>query len=156
MEQQLIVFKIAQEHYGIDIDAINNIVQLLPITVLPHTPEFSEGVINLRGEVLAVMNLHKRFGFATAAVKGTHILIVNLEQTRVGLIVDAVVGVLQINSAQIVPPPSLVISAKSAFVIGIAKTKLGLVILIDPQELLSGTEQTALLKLQREKAKLHD
>jgi len=96
MERQLVVFTLAHEHYGVDIAAVESIIKLQPITVVPRAPAFIEGVTNLRGSVLPVMDLRKRFGLGSTAEtaekeqKDRRIVVVALEGVKVGMIVDAV------------------------------------------------------------------
>ena len=105
MENQLVVFDLANEHYGVDIAAVEGIIKIQPITAVPRAPSFVEGVTNLRGKVLPVIDLHKRFGLVgVEATKDTRIVVVEMNGTTVGIVVDAVSEVLRISPEAIEPP----------------------------------------------------
>lgn len=145
MEHQLVVFELGKEHYGVDISAVESIIKMQPITVVPHTPSFVEGVTNLRGSVLPVIDLRKRFGLAMDDIsKNSRIVVIALGKTKVGMIVDAVSEVLRIQEDQIEPPPPMVTSVDTTFIIGIAKIDNKLVILLDLSKVLSLQDVAAL------------
>ena len=116
-----------------------------PITVVQHTPSFVEGVTNLRGSVLPVIDLRKRFGLSLDDIsKNSRIVVIALGKTKVGMIVDAVSEVLSIPEDAIEPPPPMVTSVDTTFIIGIAKIESKLVILLDLSKVLSIQESMAL------------
>ena len=138
MEHQLVVFELGKEHYGVDISAVESIIKMQPITVVPHTPSFVEGVTNLRGSVLPVIDLRKRFGLSLDDIsKHSRIVVIALGKTKVGMIVDAVSEVLSVAEDAIEPPPPMVTSVDTTFIIGIAKIESKLVILLDLSKVLS-------------------
>lgn len=145
MEHQLVVFELANEQYGVDIAAVESIIKIQPITVVPHAPAFVEGVTNLRGSVLPVIDLRKRFGLPQEdSTKNSRIVVVAIQSTKVGMIVDAVSEVLRVPEGAIEPPPPMVTSVDTAFITGIAKINDRLVILLDLGKVLSLQEQAAL------------
>ena len=145
MEHQLVVFELGKEHYGVDISAVEAIIKMQPITVVPHTPHFVEGVTNLRGSVLPVIDLRKRFNIAQDEIsKNSRIVVIVLGKTKVGMIVDAVSEVLQIQEESIEPTPSMITSVDTTFITGIAKIDDKLVILLDLSKVLSLQEAMAL------------
>jgi purine-binding chemotaxis protein CheW len=146
MEHQLVVFELANEHYGVEISAVESIIKMQTITVVPHAPDFVEGVTNLRGSVLPVIDLRKRFGLALQETnKSSRIVVVTIEGVKVGMIVDAVSEVLRIADEAIEPPPPMVTSVDTAFITGIAKVADRLVILLDLPRVLSMQEKTELM-----------
>lgn len=148
MEHQLVVFELGREHYGVDISAVESIIKMQAITVVPHTPSFVEGVTNLRGSVLPVIDLRKRFGLALDDIsKNSRIVVIALGKTKVGMIVDAVSEVLRIPEDAIEPPPPMVTSVDTTFITGIAKVEDKLVILLELSRVLSLQEATALQPL---------
>ncbi len=150
MENQLVVFDLADEHYGVDIGAVESIIKMQPITGVPHTPVFVEGVTNLRGAVLPVIDLRKRFGLpAREATKDTRIVVVEMNGETVGMVVDAVSEVLSVPDEDVEPPPSLVSTVESVFIIGIAKSDERLVILVDLSQVLNVEEHASLQALQQ-------
>ena len=145
MENQLVVFKLADENYGIDIASVESIIKLQAITRVPHAPEFVEGVINLRGTVIPVMDLRKRFGLPYGKeTNETRIVVVELNGLTVGMIVDAVTEVLRVPDEAIEPPSALVATLDAAFITGIAKVGQRLVIILDLTKVLSHEEQPGL------------
>ncbi len=146
MEQQLVLFDLANEHYGIEIATVDGIIKMQEVVSVPHAPSFVEGVTNLRGSVLPVIDLRKRFGLAAVeATNDTRIVVVNMEGNRkVGMIVDAVTEVLTIPEDAIEPTPPIVSTIDSNFIIGIAKVDERLVILLDLASVLNEREKASL------------
>jgi purine-binding chemotaxis protein CheW len=145
MEQQLVVFELANEHYGVDISSVESIIKMQEITRIPHSPSFVEGITNLRGLVLPVIDLRKRFSLESqAASRDSRIMVVALGPVKVGMIVDAVSEVLRVPSESIEPPPSMTTSSKANFITGIAKLDDVLVILLDLSKILTTDEQVEL------------
>ena len=147
MEQQLVVFDVADEHYGVDIAAVEAIIKMQPVTAVPQAPPFVEGVTNLRGKILPVIDLRKRFGLPpltpaneTAARKNMRIVVVDMKGQTVGMIVDGVSEVLRISADAIEPPSPLVTTVASTFIQSIAKAGERLVIILDLQHVLSPRE----------------
>src|SRR5512138_18050 len=96
-EYQLVVFTIGEEEFGVDISQVREIVRLVQITCLPKAPVFIEGVVNLRGQVLAVIDLSKRLGIGSKQRgENTRIIVVEVGETTVGMIVDSVSEVLRL------------------------------------------------------------
>jgi len=142
MEKQLVVFELGGEHYGVEIFSVASIIEKQDIVEVPRSPEFVEGVTNLRGSVLPVIDLRRRFGVREAEhTKDTRIIVVELKGLTVGMVVDAVNQVLRIDEADIEPPSRVVATVDSAFIIGIAKTKERLIIVLDLHKVLSLEEQ---------------
>jgi purine-binding chemotaxis protein CheW len=142
---QLVVFELANEHYGVDIAAVEGIIKMQNITRMPQAPEFVEGVTNLRGSVLPVIDLRKRFGLQhQAATKDTRIVTVDMEGTKVGMVVDAVSEVLRVPEDAIEPPPPMVTTVDTSFIRGIAKMQDRLVILLDLARVLTLQERSEL------------
>ncbi len=147
-EQQLVVFRLGSEKYGIDIGRVQGIERMQPVTVVPRAPHFVEGVINLRGQITPVINLRTRFGFERAEpTKETRIVVVYMRDQWVGLVVDAVEGVSRLSSSQIEPPSAFVRSAESGYLRGIAKIEDGLLILLDLDKVLDGQEVAQLAEM---------
>jgi purine-binding chemotaxis protein CheW len=143
MEQQLVVFQLASEHFGVEISAVESIIKMQPITRMPHTPEFIEGITNLRGAILPVIDLRKRLGMPNTGSgerDNRRIVVININRRLVGMIVDAVEEVLKINSETVCPPPPLVTTVNSDYVTGIAKVSERLIILLELSKVLSSQE----------------
>jgi purine-binding chemotaxis protein CheW len=145
MEKQLVVFELANEYYGVDIAAVEGIIKMQPITVVPHAPSFVEGVTNLRGSVLPVIDLRNRFGLQKEEItRNSRIITVTIQGVKVGMIVDAVSEVLRVSEDAIEPPPPMVTNVDTAFITAIAKVDDKLIILLDLAKVLSLQEQEEL------------
>jgi purine-binding chemotaxis protein CheW len=145
MERQLVIFSLGDELYGVDIAAVEGIIKMQAITAVPHAPPFVEGVTNLRGKVLPVIDLRKRFGLnASQATRDSRIVTVEVAGLKVGMVVDGVSEVLRVPEEAIVPPSPLVTTVDSAFITGIAKVADRLIILLDLGQVMSVEEQAQL------------
>lgn len=136
-EKQLVVFDLADETYGVDIGSVREIIRIQEITKVPRTPDYVEGVINLRGKVIPVIDLRKKFGFQKAEVtKDTRIVVVDINGADIGVVVDAVTEVLRLSSDAVEPPTGVITTAESDYLLGIAKLESRLIILLDLQKAL--------------------
>ncbi|NQW17514.1 MAG: chemotaxis protein CheW [Chloroflexi bacterium] len=141
-EQQLVVFDLSGEAYGISIESVREIIRLQEITQVPRTPEFVEGVINLRGKVIPVVDLRKRFGLQERdRDSDNRIVNVDIGGHEIGMVVDAVTEVLRISSGSVEPPSNVITTADSGYLRGIAKLDNRLIILLDLEQVLSTDEQ---------------
>ena len=151
MENQLVVFMLANEHYGVNIAADESIIKLQPNTAVPRAPACVEGVTNLRGRVLPVIDLRKRFGLPMdQATKDTRIIVVEMNAALVGMVVDAVSEVLRVPGEAIELPSPIVTTVDSAFITGIAKVGERLIILLDLQKVLSPEEKADLAQVTKD------
>ncbi|GIV64405.1 MAG: chemotaxis protein CheW [Chloroflexota bacterium] len=145
MEHQLVVFELENEKYGVDIASVEGIIKMQEITRLPHAPEFIEGITNLRGTIVPVVDLRTRFGLPRKEpTRDTRIVIANMDSSKVGIIVDAVTQVIRVAEDKIEPPPQMSVTINSAFIKNIAKLESELVILLDLGKVLSTEEREAL------------
>ena len=144
-ETQLVVFDLSTESYGVDIGAVREIIRMQAITRVPRTPVFVEGVINLRGKVIPVIDLRKRFGLQVAEQdKENRIVVIDIGGQDIGVVVDAVTEVLRITADSVEPPSSVITSAESDYLLGIAKLEDRLIILLDLERVLSEEEKDVL------------
>jgi len=150
-EMQLVVFELGDESYGVDISRVQDINRMQEITEIPHAPESVVGVINLRGRVIPVIDLRKRFGLPDAVhTKDTRIVVVHLDDNLIGVIVDAVSQVLRIPADIVEPPSPVLAGVDSRYLRGIAKLDEKLVILLDLDFVLSRREQEAISEVLSE------
>ena len=145
---QLVAFGVAQGDYAVDIMRIKEIINPVPVTQMPKAPAFIEGVIELRGAILPVMDVRKRFDLTpTAATRATKFLIVAVDvgvaRIIVGLIVDRVSEPLRVPRAEIKPAPALSISER-AFFTGVVHHHGKMLMVLDPDSLLSSAEKQTL------------
>src|SRR3546814_12683658 len=119
MSSQLITFQIGEQFLGVDIMAIREIRAWSPTTLLPHVPDYVRGVINLRGNVLPVIDLAARLGWGLTEPTGRHVIIVvRIDEQLHGLIVDAVNAIVTVDDEAMQAPPSLSTDSASAFLKG--------------------------------------
>ena len=138
---QVVGFRIGNETYGVKIGSVREIVRVPEITSVPSAPDLVEGVINLRGKIIPVMDLRKRFGQAEIQPdKKNRILVVELENKLVGLIVNAASEVLKIPPSEIEAPGTVFAEGESGYVTGVGKLKGRLIILLDISKLLQRPE----------------
>jgi purine-binding chemotaxis protein CheW len=144
-EQQLVVFQLGAELYGVEIARVHEIIRLQTVTRVPHAPAFVEGVINLRGKVIPVVDLRRRFGLPVADhTRASRIVVVEIGDQVVGIVVDGVSEVLRVNKGTIEPPSPVVAGIESDYLLGIAKLPERLVILLNLDRVLARDERRAL------------
>ncbi|MBX3110481.1 MAG: purine-binding chemotaxis protein CheW [Fimbriimonadaceae bacterium] len=131
-ELQTVVFRLADEAYGIDIFRVNEIIRLREITSIPKTDSHVRGLVNLRGKTIPVLDLRARFNLAQAdETENTRIIVVESEGGNVGIVVDAVTEVMTLQPDQIEDTPALVSDVDNDFVRGVARRNENLITLLD-------------------------
>ncbi|HBU84986.1 MULTISPECIES: chemotaxis protein CheW [Paenibacillus] len=144
MEEELkvIVFKLGSEEYGIEVDKVQTIERMMPITRVPKTFSFVKGVINLRGVVIPVIDLRGRFSLPeTEYTDQTRIVIVGVDDMQVGFIVDSANDVIDIKRDAIDSPPEVVGGVKARYLRGVAKLEdTRLLIMLNLNEVLNKSE----------------
>lgn len=138
---QIVGFRIGDETYGVRISAVREIVRVPAITAVPNAPDYIEGVINLRGKIIPVMDMRKRFGIKNVEPnKKNRILVVELENKVLGLIVNSASEVLKIPPSDIEMPNTMFQEGEVSYVTGVGKLHGRLVILLDIGKLLQRGE----------------
>jgi purine-binding chemotaxis protein CheW len=144
-ELQIVVCELADEHYGLDIAKVFEIIRHQPITPVPRAPAFVKGVINLRGRIIPVVDLRDRVGMIDVEpTKETRIVVAESSSTRVGLIVDSVSEVLLLPIDAVETTPGVAAGADAEYLRGIAKLGNRLVLLLELDGLFAPADQTAL------------
>lgn len=142
---QLVTFSIGDEEFGVEILKVQEIIRMLEITKVPKAPPFVEGVINLRGKVIPILDLRKRFGLDSRSHdKNTRIIVIEINSMIVGFIVDSVSEVLRLPANTVEPPPPVVAGLDSDYISGVGKLEDRLLIMLDLNRLLSNEEQEKL------------
>ena len=144
-EEQLVAFELADEVYGVEIARVQEIIRMTEITKLPRAPHFVEGVINLRGRVIPVVDMKKRFDLKqTERTESGRIVVVDMGDHTIGMVVDGVSEVLRVPASAIEPPSPVVMTAQSDYIRGIAKQDGRLIILLSLDKILAKDEQQQL------------
>lgn len=138
---QLVGFKTGNEYFGVPIGKVKEIVRVPEITAVPDTPAFLNGVINLRGRIIPVIEMNGRLGVAGPGRKKTNrVLVLDIGGSVVGLLVDSASEILKVPEELIEPPPALVSAIGAEYVTGVGKLKDKLIVLLDVARLLSPEE----------------
>lgn len=146
---QLVTFSIGEEEFGVDILKVQEIIRTMEITKVPRAPAFVEGVINLRGKVIPIIDLRRRFNLAPKTHdKNTRIIDCVINNILVGFVVDAVAEVLRIPSNTVEPPPPVVAGIGSDYISGVGQLKDRLLIMLDLDKLLSSEDMEKLTAMQ--------
>jgi purine-binding chemotaxis protein CheW len=137
-KDKFLTFTVGKEDYGLEIYHVTEIIGIQKITEVPDMPDYVKGVINLRGKVIPIMDLRKRFKFEERAYDDrTCIVVVNINDTSLGLVVDKVKEVYDIPEKDIQPPPEIAEGNRQFFIRGLGKVEDDVKILLDAEKLLS-------------------
>jgi purine-binding chemotaxis protein CheW len=141
---QLVSFNIGDEEFGVDILKVQEINRMLDVTRVPNTPEYVDGVINLRGKVIPIIDLRRRFDMERKEHdKNTRIVVVELSGTVVGFVVDAVSEVLRIPRSVTEPPPPIVAGIQADYITAVGKLEDRLLILLDLEKVVANCQNQA-------------
>jgi len=152
-EAHIVGFRIGRETFGVPIGLVHEIVRVPDITSVPDSPGYVEGVINLRGKIVSVVDLRKRFGEKEiVAGKKNRILVAEVSGKMVGLIVDAASEVIKLPETEIDPPPSVFEEGELNYVTGVGKLKGRLIILVDLSKILQKGELRRLSEIAEQTA----
>jgi purine-binding chemotaxis protein CheW len=145
---QVVSFALGSEEYGVDIAQVQEINRMVTVTHVPQAAQFMEGVINLRGRLIPIIDLRTRFGMERAErTKNTRIVVTEIGSKRLGMVVDSVSEVLRIPVEQIEDAPDLVAGVDTEYIRGVGKLDDRLIILLDLGRVISADEKTELQKL---------
>ena len=140
-EGKFLTFELGKEEYGVEILTVREIIGIMDITTVPQTPEYMKGVINLRGKVIPVIDLRLKFSMEEEThTQETCIIVVEVNNTLIGIVVDNVSEVLEIKKEEIEPSPSFGQSIDTKFIMGLGKAKGKIIILLDIGKVLSSEE----------------
>jgi purine-binding chemotaxis protein CheW len=144
-DMQVVSFRVGNEEYGVDIAQVQEIIRMVEITHVPRSPRFIEGVINLRGQLIPIVDLRTRFGMERSpATKSTRIIVTEIGTKRVGIVVDSVSEVLSIAAENIEEAPEIVAGAGTEYIAGVGKVAERLIIMLDLKLVISGPEKQQL------------
>ena len=144
---KFLTFFLAGEEYGIEILSVHEIIGMMPITCVPGTPDYICGIINLRGKIIPIVDLRRKFGMESKAqTSETCIIVVHVQGVEVGIVVDRVSEVLNIAAGDIEPPPSFGKDVNTDYILGIGKSQSKVKILLNIDRVLSADQIVQLQK----------
>jgi len=148
-EKQVVVFNLGDEEFGVDIGEVREINRVAGITKIPNTPDSIRGIINLRGSVIVIIDLSIKLGLPPKPFnKNTRIIVIDVEGTTVGLIVDSATEVLRLNNNQIKPAPTVILRKIDAnYIEGVGVLEERLLILLDLAKVLEGKELNSVMQV---------
>ena len=151
---QLVTFQLGEELYGVNIMDVKEIVKTQNVRPIPHAPYYVEGIFNLRGEIIPVINLHKRFrlGKMAADEYGEDtggFIILNIDGIKISIIIDRISRVAMIDSSEVKPPPQMLTGIGSEYIHGVTQKENGYLIVLDIRKLFDPKELQKLIGNQR-------
>lgn len=143
-ENQFVIFRLGEERYAVDILNVGGISEFKDVTKVPNAPYFIDGIINLRGDIIPIVNLKKRFNIAEKDVDSdTRIIINNIKGKDIGFIVDEASQVIKIDDADIEEAPDIIKGTERQYISGVGKVDDHIVILLNLEKILNEEEQKA-------------
>ena len=142
---QLVTFHLGEELYGVDIMDVKEIVRLQNVRVIPNAPYYVEGIINLRGEIIPIIDLHKRFKIQTInkpediEIEGGFIIL-NIDGNKIGIIIDKVERVMTVKGEDVKDPPQMLSGIGSEYIEGVIREKNGYLIMLNIRKLFNANE----------------
>jgi purine-binding chemotaxis protein CheW len=151
---QMVTFELGLELYGVNILDVKEIVRVQPVRPIPNAPIYVEGIFNLRSEIIPVINLHKRFGLKRAVLNGddellSGFVILEIENMKLGIIIDRVSRVVSINSGEIQPPPQMLTGIGAEYIQGVVRQDESYLILLNIRSLFNPKELQKIAGLNR-------
>jgi len=151
---QLVTFQISDELYGVDIMDVKEIVRVQDIRSIPNAPGYVEGLFNLRGEIIPIISLHKRFHLRKAQLGEddellSGFIIIDINGMKLGIIIDRVERVVSIETQNIQPPPQMLTGIGAEYIQGVVNRDTGYLILLDIRKLFSAKELRKIEEIRR-------
>ncbi len=143
---QLVTFQLGGEIYGVDIMDVKEIVKVTKVRPIPNAPYYVEGIFNLRSEIIPVINLHKRFQIQKLAMSDSDeeyeggFIILNIENNRIGIIIDRIARVVSIDTAEIKDPPQMISGIGTEYIQGVIRQNEKYLIMLDIRRLFNAKE----------------
>ena len=151
---QLVTFQLGEEFYGVDIMDVKEIVKIQNVRPIPNAPYYVEGIINLRGEIIPIINLHKRFHIQKLVSSGDDIIteddggfiILDIEGNRIGVIIDRISRVVSVDRSDVKPPPQMLSGIGTEYINGVIRQENEYLIILDTRKLFSARELQKIIK----------
>ena len=152
--KQLVTFQLGEELYGINIMDVKEIVRIQAIRAIPNAPVYVEGIFNLRGEIIPIINLHKRFHLRKLVTSEedellSGFVILDIDGMKLGIIIDRISRVVTIEKEDIQPPPQMFSGIGAEYIQGVARQEEGYLVLLDIRDLFNPKELQKIAELRR-------
>ncbi len=150
---QLVTFKLGEELYGVDIMDVKEIVKLQEVRLIPNAPFYVEGIINLRGEIIPIIDLHKRFRIQKSVVSEDDLqdagfIILNIENNKIGIIIDKIARVVTVKGEEVREPPQMVSGIGTEYIEGVVRQDSGYLIMLNSRKLFNAKELQKIVDFQ--------
>ncbi|MCR4579841.1 MAG: chemotaxis protein CheW [Treponema sp.] len=152
---QLVTFHLGEELYGVNIMDVKEIVRLQNVRVIPNAPFYVEGIINLRGEIIPIIDLHKRFKLQTMARSSDDdvdidggFIILNIDGNKIGIIIDKVERVVTVKAEEVKEPPQMLSGIGTEYIEGVVREKQGYLIMLNTRKLFNAKELQSIVEVQ--------
>ena len=151
---QLVTFQLGDELYGVNIMDVKEIVRLQNVRVIPNSPYYVEGIINLRGEIIPIIDLHKRFKIQSSLVETDEnsidggFIILKIEGSQIGIIIDKVERVVSVKAEDVKEPPQMLSGIGSEYIEGVIREDHGYLIMLNIRKLFNAKELQKIIEMQ--------
>ncbi|MBQ0002050.1 MAG: chemotaxis protein CheW [Treponema sp.] len=151
---QLVTFQLGEELYGVDIMDVKEIVKIQPVRPIPNAPYYVEGIFNLRREIIPIINLHKRFRLQKAVSEEDSdfeggFIILNIDNNKIGVIIDRIARVVTINNADVKAPPQMLSGIGTEYIQGVIRQEdNGYLIMLDIRKLFNAKELQNIIEMK--------
>jgi purine-binding chemotaxis protein CheW len=149
--RQFISFAVGEEEYGLELLRVKEVIRVKGVTWLPKAPSFVKGIINLRGDVIPIVDLREKLGLeAGEATEATRVIVAEVDGRLIGMVVDSASQVVRMSADQIDPPPPVLTGFSQDFIAGVGKIGDRLLVLLNPSAILSVDERASLATIEPE------
>ena len=149
---QLVTFQLGEELYGVNIMDVKEIVRLQNVRVIPNAPYYVEGIINLRGEIIPIIDLHKRFRIQAMSRDSVDFeggfIILNIDNSKIGIIIDKVARVVTVKAEDVKDPPQMLSGIGSEYIEGVIREETGYLIMLNIRKLFNAKELQKIIEIQ--------
>ncbi|MBO7638030.1 MAG: chemotaxis protein CheW [Treponema sp.] len=152
---QLVTFQLGDELYGVDIMDVKEIVKVQSVRPIPNAPYYVEGIINLRGEIIPIINLHKRFHLQKLVIEDSDdiyeddeggFIILDIEGNKIGIIIDRINRVVSVEKGDIKPPPQMLSGIGTEYIDGVIQQEVSYLIILNTRKMFSARELQKILE----------
>ena len=152
---QLVTFNLAEELYGVNIMDVKEIVSIQDVRPIPNAPYYVEGILNLRGEIIPVINLHKRFNLHLTQQQQQEaediergFIILNIEGDKIGIIIDKIARVVVVHKSEIQPPPQMLSGIGTEYIHGVTRADTMYLIILDTRKIFNPKELQKIIEVK--------